>query len=520
MSDNVEFNTTFSSSDEDFSPKYQSFVEMQGPPGLSAYEIAVENGYKGTEKEWVESLPGKDGYTPRKDIDYFDGKDGYSPTAKVEETETGVAITITDETSTTTAEVKNGTDGYTPKKGIDYFDGEDGYTPIKGKDYFDGEDGEDATIKVGVLGNMKEVPELNIVQVTEEEYKALYEAGNLDPDAVYVTPEGEYAPLNHTHSASEIGALPTSGGKMNGGIDFSDTTNPIDFGTVGWIRGKTVAGGKFDIFGYSDPSTLQVGGTYPALVLKGKNTRPTYNGSDVALYSDINAHNTATDAHNDIRLLIQDITTQLANFLDVDDTTVDQLSEVLTLINNNKGTLESLTTSKINVSAIVDNLTTSDSTKVLSAKQGVAIKTLIDALQTAVDGKALASDLTSHTENKDNPHGVTASQVGALPIAGGTMTGPIVISGGDAVSGKGNIQLDSDGQITAKGTNSTLFGRTADDSLYLGHSSHNLTIRGKASRPTYNGSNMALQSDVPSTTETWTFTLEDGSTVTKEVYVK
>lgn len=35
-----------------------------------------------------------------------------------------------------------GEDGYTPRKNIDYFDGKDGYTPIKGKDYFDGEKGD------------------------------------------------------------------------------------------------------------------------------------------------------------------------------------------------------------------------------------------------------------------------------------------------------------------------------------------------------------------------------------------
>lgn len=41
----------------------------QGPPGKSAYEIAVENGFEGTEQEWLESLKGKDG---------ADGKDGVS----------------------------------------------------------------------------------------------------------------------------------------------------------------------------------------------------------------------------------------------------------------------------------------------------------------------------------------------------------------------------------------------------------------------------------------------------------
>lgn len=32
--------------------------------GLSAYEIAVKNGYSGTEQQWVDSLNGLDGYSP------------------------------------------------------------------------------------------------------------------------------------------------------------------------------------------------------------------------------------------------------------------------------------------------------------------------------------------------------------------------------------------------------------------------------------------------------------------------
>ena len=132
----------------------------------------------------------------------------------------------------------------------------------------------------------------------------------------------------------------------------------------------------------------------------------------------IGAHNTDANAHNDIRVLIYDLSAAVNNFLDVDDTTTDQLSEVLALINANKGTLESLTTSKVNVSDIINNLTTNSSNKVLSAAQGVAIKALIDALQTEVNKKANASDLTAHTGNKSNPHGVTAAQVGAIPLSG------------------------------------------------------------------------------------------------------
>ena len=77
---------------------------LRGEDGKSAYKIAVEKGFEGTEEEWLESLHGKNG---------IDGKDGQNG--------------------------KDGKDGYTPQKGIDYFDGkdgEDGKTPVKGIDYF------------------------------------------------------------------------------------------------------------------------------------------------------------------------------------------------------------------------------------------------------------------------------------------------------------------------------------------------------------------------------------------------
>jgi S1-C subfamily serine protease len=44
--------------------------------GLSAYEIAVKNGYEGTEKEWVASLKGVDGKDGINGTDGTDGKDG------------------------------------------------------------------------------------------------------------------------------------------------------------------------------------------------------------------------------------------------------------------------------------------------------------------------------------------------------------------------------------------------------------------------------------------------------------
>lgn len=46
-----------------------------GTDGLSAYEVAVENGFEGTEEQWLESLKGMDGCTPQKGVDYWNEQD-------------------------------------------------------------------------------------------------------------------------------------------------------------------------------------------------------------------------------------------------------------------------------------------------------------------------------------------------------------------------------------------------------------------------------------------------------------
>ena len=121
-----------------------------GADGASAYEIAVENGYTGTEAEWLSSLKGEKGDAGEQGIqgiqgekgdtgeqglqgiqgekgekgekgdtgaagkdgmngtDGRDGANGFSPTATVTETDAGAVISITDKNGTTTATVKNG----------------------------------------------------------------------------------------------------------------------------------------------------------------------------------------------------------------------------------------------------------------------------------------------------------------------------------------------------------------------------------------------------------------------------
>ena len=96
--------------------------------------------------------------------------------------------------------------------------------------------------------------------------------------------------------------------------------------------------------------------------------------------SKVAAHNTGTDTHSDIRLLIQGLTDRLNALADSDDTTLDQLSEVVAYIKSNRSLIEAITTNKVSVADIVDNLTTNVSNKPLSAAQGVALKALIDGI--------------------------------------------------------------------------------------------------------------------------------------------
>lgn len=83
-----------------------------------------------------------------------------------------------------------------------------------------------------------------------------------------------------------------------------------------------------------------------------------------------------------------------------------------------------------------------------------------------------------------------------LPLSGGTMKGPLTITGGDSATA-GKIILTSNGQITDTST-ATLFGRSGTNglTLYCGHGSYALTLRGSATRPTYNGNDLALYNDM------------------------
>lgn len=90
-----------------------------------------------------------------------------------------------------------------------------------------------------------------------------------------------------------------------------------------------------------------------------------------------NAVSAAVEA---IRVSLQQLAARLDALADSDDTTLDQLSEIVAYIKDNKSLIDQITSGKVSVSDIVNNLTSTETNKPLSANQGRALKALIDAI--------------------------------------------------------------------------------------------------------------------------------------------
>lgn len=126
--------------------------------------------------------------------------------------------------------------------------------------------------------------------------------------------------------------------------------------------------------------------------------KPTYTADEVGAdksgtaLSVVSAHNVEETSHNDIRLLIEGLTSRLNALANSDDTTLDQMAEVVAYIKDNRELFEQITTGKVNVADIVNNLTTNVATKPLSAAQGVALKALIDAITVPTKLSELTND--------------------------------------------------------------------------------------------------------------------------------
>ena len=217
--------------------------------------------------------------------------------------------------------------------------------------------------------------------------------------------KGKYQHVQGRYNVEDRTTVGTYAHIVGNGTDDGKRSNAhtLDWNGNAWFAGEVKVGGtgKYDHAAKTLATTEDIPAVDSTLTQSGQAADAKAVGDRLSSLSEeivttseskVAAHNTGTDTHSDIRLLIQGLTDRLNALADSDDTTLDQLSEVVVYIKSNRSLIEAITTSKVSVADIVDNLTTNASNKPLSAAQGVVIKTLIDALR---NDKLDAAELTN-----------------------------------------------------------------------------------------------------------------------------
>lgn len=101
----------------------------------------------------------------------------------------------------------------------------------------------------------------------------------------------------------------------------------------------------------------------------------------------------------------------------------------------------------------------------LAAHEADGVKHVSAAERTAWNTKADGTATSAHIANTNNPHGVTAAQVGALPLSGGTLTGNL-----DIAKTIASVVLrtgDSSNRLSGRLMKNANVEGTVDDGLYL-----------------------------------------------------
>lgn len=318
---------------------------------------------------------------------------------------------------------------------------------------------------------------LNIHKLTEEQYNKEVSNGNVDEYALYLTPDEEidlspYATIEELNKKADASDLSTHTKNtlnphnvtkeqigLNNVDNTSDVDKPISKAVQNALNNKANLEHTHEYdsaFNTSSTNPVQnkivtakVNSLQSAVdskvpVERTVNGKPLSDDIELAASdvkadatgtadSKVSAHNSSATSHTDIRTLIANLTERLNALADSDDETLDQMSELVAYIKANRSLIEEVTTKKVNVADIIDNLTTNVTNKPLSAAQGVAIKGLIDSLQSVVDGKANTvhshsiSDVTGLQSALDGKSGTDhthnlSSLINALSTNTGTPT--------------------------------------------------------------------------------------------------
>lgn len=287
-------------------------------------------------------------------------------------------------------------------------------------------------------------------------------------------------------------------------------------------------------------------------ILAEVNNLPEAGVNESTVVAKISAHNTANDSHQDIRLMIKEHEEAVNALLNSDDDTLNETKEIVAYIKNNKSLIDSITDSKVSKTDIVNNLTTNVTNKPLSAAQGVAIKSLIDA---KVGTENLAEEVAAQIEAAKENGELGARGPGVLKVS----TTPTSYT--TAIGGKNPLKRMSIATIKKEAdVDEVIIGDNIQHSYYLyriyyldntyAYMDTAQSLKGADGKSAYkyaqNGGyagteaefteSLAIAGDIEnhipnktsqltndsgyvtsSKAETWTFTLANGSTVTKKV---
>ena len=206
------------------------------------------------------------------------------------------------------------------------------------------------------------------------------------------------------------------------------------------------------------------------------NTLPKeYLPPDMGNGTGVDSHNVNAEAHNDIRLLIAGLNTRLNTLANSEDVNLDQLAELVAYIKSNRTLIEQVTTNKVSVSDIINNLTTNVSNKPLSAAQGVALKALIDAITVPTKLAEMEEDETHRTvsdeeKTKWNESGIDKwDEVKAYIANDSIVISEQTISSGMWSKRQMDIQLEIPYAVYINGTVYFCIAGEEDGGYYLGN---------------------------------------------------
>ena len=156
---------------------------------------------------------------------------------------------------------------------------------------------------------------------------------------------------------------------------------------------------------------------------------------------------------------------RLNSIADSDDTTLDQLSEIVAYIKANKSLIDGITTSKVNVADIIDNLETGNAVKPLSANMGKQLKALLDALEAEVSTAKSQAQTAQRMASRADKTASNASS--AAQSAQGTADSAFQKAQSAQGTADGAFQKAQSAQSTAEGAfqKAQLAQSTAEEAL-------------------------------------------------------